>query len=436
MAVPTVVEPVPMAAPVPTMLEPMPVPVPYAEPVMYAEPLYAEPMFAEPLMAEAIELVPMEYAPVPMAYPEPLAMLPMGPPAYPPGGYAGAPAGPLASDDSHHAGREDPVPIEHLPTIPPNGRKKALVIGLNYKGTRNPLNGCWKDANNIYQYLLSRGFPQSQILVITDEHDRSRCSREGLLHAMHWLSAGAAPGDVLWFSFSGHGTQIAAKDHAEADGMDEVINANPGQIVDNEIFDAICKPLPPGCRLTVLMDCCHSGTGMDLPYTWNITYQTWMRDRYPNTCTADVRMISGCEDSLTSSDLRAGGVLTLAYLQAAQTNPTCGQMYDMVYSDATRHSGTQRPQLSATHALELNHPWDLNHILMDQSGVPNGRHVQPPVGQRHHHHGQARARGGSNRGFHAYGAPIQRGYHGYSAPIQRGGAQTEMVEPGGACTIM
>jgi len=36
--------------------------------------------------------------------------------------------------------------------------------------------------------------------------------------------------------------------------------------VDDELNDILEKGLPSGVRLTVIMDCCHSGTGMDLPY--------------------------------------------------------------------------------------------------------------------------------------------------------------------------
>ena len=37
-------------------------------------------------------------------------------------------------------------------------------------------------------------------------------------------------------------------------------------IKDDEIFKELVLPLPNGVLLTVLMDCCHSGSILDLPY--------------------------------------------------------------------------------------------------------------------------------------------------------------------------
>ena len=42
-----------------------------------------------------------------------------------------------------------------------------------------------------------------------------------------------------------------------------------GVIIDDQLHLALVRPLPAGCRLTAVFDCCHSGTVLDLPYIYN-----------------------------------------------------------------------------------------------------------------------------------------------------------------------
>jgi hypothetical protein len=41
-----------------------------------------------------------------------------------------------------------------------------------------------------------------------------------------------------------------------------------GMITDDELFKLLIAPLPAGVELTVIMDCCHSGSILDLPFVF------------------------------------------------------------------------------------------------------------------------------------------------------------------------
>jgi hypothetical protein len=72
------------------------------------------------------------------------------------------------------------------------------------------------------------------------------------------------------FIFTGHGGQIVDTSGDEDDGFDEILipgdYKETGQIVDDEIYEEFVTKMGPGVAVTALIDCCHSGTAMDLPY--------------------------------------------------------------------------------------------------------------------------------------------------------------------------
>ncbi|KAH3902308.1 related to Metacaspase-1 [Saccharomycodes ludwigii] len=300
-----------------------------------------------------------------------------------------------------------------------SGKKKALLIGINYIGTQNELHGCINDVSNMQTFLVNHfGYNPDDIVVLTD--DQSNLSkvptRENMIRAMRWLVSNAQPNDSLAFHYSGHGGQVEDQDGDEDDGLDDVIYPvdfqTAGPIIDDELHDIMVKPLPQGCRLTALFDSCHSGTVLDLPYTYStkglikepniykelgseglqaaISYATGNKQALISGLTnmfqtvtkgghklskeerdkikqlkfspADVIMLSGSKDNQTSADAqengRAGGAMSWAFLTVL--NSQSQQTYlTLLQNMRTELSGkyTQKPQLSASHPIDVNLPF-------------------------------------------------------------------------------
>ncbi|KAI8613708.1 caspase domain-containing protein [Chytriomyces sp. MP71] len=157
------------------------------------------------------------------------------------------------------------------------GNKKALIIGINYTGSKHQLSGCINDAHNIRSFLNQNyGYPtdpNSMIVMTDDARDPAmRPTAKNLLAGFHWLVAGARPGDQLFMSYSGHGGQIPDQDGDRANGMDDTICPvdfeTAGQISSDHLHQYLVKALPPNVKFNVILDCCHSGTLLELPFTY------------------------------------------------------------------------------------------------------------------------------------------------------------------------
>eukprot|EP00421_Protoceratium_reticulatum_P075684 CAMPEP_0168407536 /NCGR_PEP_ID=MMETSP0228-20121227/26211_1 /TAXON_ID=133427 /ORGANISM="Protoceratium reticulatum, Strain CCCM 535 (=CCMP 1889)" /LENGTH=502 /DNA_ID=CAMNT_0008421205 /DNA_START=88 /DNA_END=1596 /DNA_ORIENTATION=- len=251
------------------------------------------------------------------------------------------------------------------PPPEPTGRKRGLLVGCNYPGTQAELSGCINDVRRITQMLVGMySFDPSCLRILTDDgRNAGMPTRQNMIQGIRWLVEGAQPGDVLFFHFSGHGGQEEDPTYTEEDGYDETLCPTDfqiaGQIVDSELFDILCAPLPSGVKITVILDCCHSGTGLDLPFTW--TGGRWAEEDNPCFCAADVQMISGCEDAQCSADAsdRFGapaGALTSALCDTLEQCPMqpYPQLLSSMYANLQRNGHTQRPQLTSSQAFDIN----------------------------------------------------------------------------------
>lgn len=108
------------------------------------------------------------------------------------------------------------------------------------------------------------------VVAEEDPDPVKRPTKYNMRMALYWLIQGVQPGDSLVFHYSGHGSQQRNYSGDEVDGYDETLCPTDfetqGMIVDDEINATIVRPLPRGAKLHAIIDACHSGTVLDLPF--------------------------------------------------------------------------------------------------------------------------------------------------------------------------
>eukprot|EP00934_Nitzschia_sp_Nitz4_P009028 Nitzschia sp. Nitz4//scaffold10_size219509//144329//145619//NITZ4_001444-RA/size219509-processed-gene-0.88-mRNA-1//1//CDS//3329532968//9018//frame0 len=166
---------------------------------------------------------------------------------------------------------------EELHIVPPDcdGTKRALIVGINYVGEANALSGCQKDARNVKQFLIDVcGFERENMLILMDDGNHHQPTKKMIEDGLTRLAEISQPGDCIFFQFSGHGGQMVDTSGDEDDGFDEILipgdHRESGQIVDDWIYDEFVTKVKAGVHVVALIDCCHSGTAMDLPYVCNV----------------------------------------------------------------------------------------------------------------------------------------------------------------------
>jgi hypothetical protein len=218
-------------------------------------------------------------------------------------------------------------------------KKRALLIGINrYQIPGADLRGCVNDVKNLGSALEELcGFRRADIETLTDLDATKKAIEAGI----KTLVKDGRKGDVLLLHYSGHGSNVPDDDGDEADRRDEILCPTDLDWKDPLRDDWLRKTLDalrPGVSLTVVMDCCHSGTNTRainppdapvipryLPNPWDIMAAesgrrlkgrvTGRLRRTPHgkrgadvvAVTMPETLISGCRDTQTSADAFIGG---------------------------------------------------------------------------------------------------------------------------------
>ena len=139
---------------------------------------------------------------------------------------------------------------------------RAILFGINNYESISDLRGCINDVQNMQSLLRETfGFRQENIQTYYDQQVTKDAIRDGF----EWLADGAAPGDRLVLHFSGHGSYKRSEDGDEE--KDELLclygmdwNDDSSYLLDDELGELL-RQLPADVDITVVLDCCHSGTG-------------------------------------------------------------------------------------------------------------------------------------------------------------------------------
>lgn len=244
----------------------------------------------------------------------------------------------------------------------------AVVIGINYVGTRYSLKGCAKDAARMMSMLTNiLGVPRNNIILLSDVKPSDGIpTAHNIRSSMEWLVEKSSGAKKAFFHFSGHGSRTIDRSGDEKDGYDEFIVPSdyPGRIItDDEIYRRMFVKIK--CPIIALMDCCHSGTAGDLLYQYNLESNTFRIVGNPQTSHSNTQqiLISGCKDSQTSADyydprLRDyGGAMTNAFLNALVSNNyslSYRELLTEMYSFLTKLKMSQKPQLTSNLKINMN----------------------------------------------------------------------------------
>jgi hypothetical protein len=263
--------------------------------------------------------------------------------------------------------------------------KRALLIGINkYQIPGADLRGCVNDVKDLSDALIEcHGFKKKDIAMLLDGAATQKAMKTGIKS----LLKGAKKGDVLVLHYSGHGSNVPDDGTDEADGRDETLcptDLNWDDPMRDDWLRETFDTLSAGVSLTVIMDCCHSGTntrailppdakvlsrylpspfaigaaesGRSLPrkVTSSLRRSAPSARKGKDIVNADLPevLITGCRDTQTSADAfingRYNGALTFGLVEAIKKGKgrlTYRELHDRASAVLKAKKFEQVPQL-------------------------------------------------------------------------------------------
>ena len=268
----------------------------------------------------------------------------------------------------------------------------SLHVGLNhvdpkkYGGWEGRLRFCHNDANDM-QAIAKKNRFESGILL--DEEVTLASIKKHFMVAAKKLQ----PGDIFFFSYSGHGTQVPDKSNDEADGKDEAWVLFDQLLIDDEIGQ-FKEWFQPGVRILIVSDSCHSGTmlkhmsdnelqhiGKFIPYQ-SLPPKITNKNNVPHDGRlakkgATVISLTACQDNQFAVESNGNGLFTAAIKRAIGDNGRFNGNYFQLYkaisgqmppnqSPNYRVAGPKHPTFTSEPAFTVEQEANANHFIQNE----------------------------------------------------------------------
>ncbi len=248
----------------------------------------------------------------------------------------------------------------------------SLHVGLNqvdpdrYGGWDGRLAACENDAHDMARLARGAGFDDTTLLT-------SDGTVRNITAELRAAAKALKSGDILLFTYSGHGGQVPNTDGSdeEPDQFDETLVFYDREFLDDELHREFGR-FAQGVRILALLDCCHSGTGIELPggneqqarlMPVPKQQEIYQRDKEffqeiqrdlatgrSRARDADALLISACQDDQLASDGDVNGAFTGTLLKIWNNGAFRGG-YRSFHRDIQRNMpATQIPNLFVTGA--------------------------------------------------------------------------------------
>ncbi|MGF1675322.1 MAG: caspase family protein [Rivularia sp. (in: cyanobacteria)] len=271
----------------------------------------------------------------------------------------------------------------------------ALLVGIdNYAASVSPLQGCVNDVMAIKEYLQTRVKAEGWKLNLNILQDK-QATRQGIIDGFREHLCQAASDDVALFYYSGHGSREQAPKEfwdLEPDKLNETLVCYDSRLeggwdlADKELAKLIAEVAQKNPHITLILDCCHSGSGTRDPFQETAVREfstderqrplesfIFSQEEIENLIASDKQtsgwnlprgkhiLFASCQNSQTAKEYRADGEHRGAFcyfltetLKKAKGNLTYRDLFKQTNASVRSKISNQSPQLEAIDTKDLD----------------------------------------------------------------------------------